>query len=134
MPMFLRKTRLPPGTRAPSRSFCARDNASTADQLTAEATLATDRFLLRQRAIHRWVLHDRGGFPHLESPLAVLATLAPDPPKHFPLCVRVISSLATRLDKQVALRFEPVGLCIARQSKSASAFGNEVGSQTNGIL
>jgi hypothetical protein len=46
----------------------------------------------------------------------------------------LFSSLATRLGKQLALRFEPVGLCVAGQSKSASAFGNKVGSKANGIL
>jgi hypothetical protein len=44
------------------------------------------------------------------------------------------SSLATSLGQQLALRFKPIGLCVARQSKSAPAFGNEVGSKTNGVL
>jgi hypothetical protein len=71
-------------TRALYRSFCAQDNASTADRLTAAATLAADRFFLRRRAIDRCVLRDHGGFPRLELLKAVLAGLASDRPKHFP--------------------------------------------------
>jgi len=42
--------------------------------------------------------------------------------------------LATSLGQQLALRFKPIGLIVARQSKSSSAFGNEIGSQANGVL
>ena len=42
--------------------------------------------------------------------------------------------LATSLGQQLALRFEPIGLSVARQSKSAPAFGNEIGSKANGVL
>src|SRR4029434_996269 len=73
----------PRDTRAPYRSFCGRDNASTADGWTAEATLEADRFFRRWRAIDRCVLHDRGGFPRLELLQAVLAGPAPDRPKHL---------------------------------------------------
>ena len=41
---------------------------------------------------------------------------------------------ATSLGQQLALRFEPIGLIVARQSKSAPAFGNEIGSKANGVL
>jgi hypothetical protein len=49
-------------------------------------------------------------------------------------CIAVVPSLATSFGQQLALRFEPIGLCVARQSKPAPAFGNEIGSKTNCIL
>jgi hypothetical protein len=46
----------------------------------------------------------------------------------------LFSCLAPSLGQQLALRFEPIGLCIARQSKSAPTFGNEIGSEANGVV
>ena len=77
-------TVVPPDARAPYRSSSDRDNVSIAGRLTAEATLAADRFFPRRRAIDRCVLHDHGGCPRLELLKAVLAGLASDRPKHFP--------------------------------------------------
>ena len=79
-----------PGIRALYRNFSDLGNASIGDRLTAEATLAPDRFFLRRRATDRCVLPDRCGFPHLESLRAVPAALAPGRPKHFPLCVTAL--------------------------------------------
>src|SRR5262249_20902269 len=125
----------PRETQAPYRSFCDQDNASTADRLTQEATLAAGRFFLRRRAIDRCVLRDHGGFLHLELLRAVLATPAPSRPKHVPLCANAASSsFAPSLGQQLSLRFQPIGLRVARQSKSAPAFGNEIGPETNRVL
>jgi len=49
-------------------------------------------------------------------------------------CWCFFSSLAPSLGQQLALRFEPIGLCVARQSKSAPAFGNEISLKANGVL
>jgi hypothetical protein len=46
----------------------------------------------------------------------------------------LFSSLAPSLSQQLTLRFEPIGLGVARQSKSAPAFGNEIRPQANRVL
>jgi hypothetical protein len=46
----------------------------------------------------------------------------------------LFSSLAPSLSQQLALRFEPIGLRVTRQSKSAPPFGNKIGSEANGVL
>src|SRR5437667_795872 len=74
------------GARALYRSFCDRENASAADRLTAEATLAAGRFFLRLRAIGRCVLPRRGDFPRPELPRVVLAAPPPGRPTACSLC------------------------------------------------
>ena len=50
-------------------------------------------------------------------------------------CVLLLfSSLVTSLGQQLSPRFQPIGFRIARQSKSAPAFGNKIGSKANGVL
>jgi hypothetical protein len=50
------------------------------------------------------------------------------------LCIAVVFGLAPSLGQQLALRFEPIGFRVARQSESAPAFGNEIGPEANGIV
>src|SRR5205085_4298020 len=99
------------------RSFCVRDNASSADRLTAEATLAVDRFFLRRRATDRCVLPDRCGFPHSESLRAVLAALAPGRPKHFPLYATALFEFSAepRPPTGASLRANRTLCCQAKQ-------------------
>jgi len=42
--------------------------------------------------------------------------------------------LATSLGQQLAFRFKPIGLIVTGQSKSAAAFGNEIGTKAHGVL
>jgi hypothetical protein len=42
--------------------------------------------------------------------------------------------LMASLSQQLALRFEPIGLHVTRQSKSTAAFGDEICPQANGVL
>jgi hypothetical protein len=42
--------------------------------------------------------------------------------------------LTPSLSQQLALRFEPIGLSVTRQSESAAAFGNEISPEANGIV
>jgi hypothetical protein len=48
--------------------------------------------------------------------------------------VKPLISSAIGFGEQLSLCFQPIGLCVARQRKSASAFGDEVGSKTNGFV
>ena len=115
-----------PETRALYHNFCDRDNVSTVHRLTVEGTLAADRFFLRRLATDPCALWDRGDYFRLQLLRVVLATPPTIRPKHFP-CV-LLQPLAPSLREQLALCFEPVGLRVASQSKSAAALGNKIGS------
>ena len=52
----------------------------------------------------------------------------------FHLVQMLFLELMASLSQQLALRFEPIGLHVTRQSKSTAAFGDEICPQANGVL
>src|SRR4051794_32005178 len=48
--------------------------------------------------------------------------------------VKPLASAQTRFGDQLSLCFEPIRVCVARQCKSATAFGDEISAETNCVI